>query len=352
MDSQESPEHVSDLETSSSFPIPSTSDTNTPKSSELDLSFLSTTDLFLYGSYSATPNNTPNERYPSTPLLDIPTFHPYLLSNIPDTSAPYIHDIQSHSNPSYPSPISRKTPPDWNLDRYPDNLIDPALLALDAPRIEDQRICIPPWIQPEEASNPNPPSKPRSKRRTNYNKIPLTINPAYLQPGLERGPPPVAPVPNSPSQIPSSTPISIPIPRSRSSYPLPENFIPTYPHTHKIYYPLCSHTAPDKIHTPYLRPRLKLCICPNIPRIVPTIVTFRNGDAGMVNAEVELEVDYSRVCDDCEKLMRRSGRRKRREKGGHVCDTVAAGMSRDMENEEGEEDEREKTKDLIHEGST
>ncbi|KAF3292843.1 hypothetical protein EYR41_006824 [Orbilia oligospora] len=111
---------------------------------------------------------------------------------------------------------------------------------------------------------------------------------------------------------------------------------PSYPHTHTIHYSLCTHTLPNQIllpkppttvntntnnhHHHHRRKTTLLCICPNIPNILPKIsINPQTGIASITGAELTVEVNNTSVCNDCLKKLEKDGRkklRKRKRKGG------------------------------------
>ncbi|KAF3168021.1 hypothetical protein TWF788_010995 [Orbilia oligospora] len=137
---------------------------------------------------------------------------------------------------------------------------------------------------------------------------------------MPKCPPPLLP-PTSYTELPLPPPPSPQIP-------------PSYPHTHTIHYPLCTHTLPNQIFLPkppitvdtnhhhhhHHRKTTLLCICPNIPNILPKIfINPQTGIASITGAELAVEVNNTSVCNDCLKKLEKDARKKlgkRKRKGG------------------------------------
>ncbi|EPS43805.1 hypothetical protein H072_2206 [Dactylellina haptotyla CBS 200.50] len=342
---------------------------------DTDLSSLDTTDAFIFGAATYPPttdavrhdirSQEEEEEEGWRFLYDHPT-------NV--TPAP----TSGHGSSLTPCKDLYLHPPFLFPDgpqQYPDidSLIDPALLGIRQPRPWDSHT----YTHREDSNAataatesqplPEQASQARSGDRHRYHEIPMNINPAaaFLQlhdfarhkkhPGssgsssnasLSRSPlyqPTVTsivktetPTPSYISQPchhePSRSSLSVreehninyppshdqykPSNTCTSTYPLPPNFHPTYPHTHTVHFPLCGHTVTNHIHLPHRRPRVKLCICPNIPTVLPklsrTVDTNLTGreeiKMKITGAELQLELDPTRACDTCQENAKRKRR--------------------------------------------
>ncbi|KAJ6263673.1 hypothetical protein Dda_2242 [Drechslerella dactyloides] len=192
----------------------------------------------------------------------------------------------------------------------------------------------------------------RSRRQTRQNiRIPLTIAPQFLRPTYPEPPrsmPPDTATQSTQVSIPTSgpetrttifttTPSALNIHSTTSSrpsrnttitphtstYPIP-NPPPSYPHTHAVHFQSCGHISLTHVYRRLPRPRTKLCICPNIPDVLPKIYITNTDESDLqenqnsdnsgriIGAGMELEVDATGVCDDCVGAGRRTKRGRSR----------------------------------------
>ncbi|KAF3907443.1 hypothetical protein ABW21_db0207844 [Orbilia brochopaga] len=189
------------------------------------------------------------------------------------------------------------------------------------------------------------PARTRPQTRQNI-RIPLTIAPQFLRPISPPVPSSIAPfaptlpstsvncMPTSafldPKHISLSNSSQIPAPHT-STYPI-SNPPPSYPHTHAVRFPRCGHISLKHVYRRFPRSRTKLCICPNIPAVLPKIFFTNTNDgptekpqnydmirtARIVGAGMELEIDETGICDNCVRDGRKSKGSKSQTSGSRL----------------------------------